>query len=211
MQRGEGPGTPSFIQDLEGTRWREVYTYLDDQVVVNAHLEGGQSIHEVDLHENFRAIAGAGPGPRDGRHGGAGRDEPEGAGRAGGGPARGVAAVGEPQEKTAQEAIDYRASAAGGIRPGGIAADGTRRGATAAGGTGHGATAAGGNQPGEGAAAGEDAAGAGRPTTPDEALAGHHQRTSLNGWSPGPEKATQKRDGSTYRRTILGGVRVAFR
>ena len=77
---------------------RGLHLDLDDQVVVNAHLEGGQSIREVDLNEN---IAGAGPGPRDGRCGGAGRDEPEGADRAGGGRPRGVAAVGEPQREAA--------------------------------------------------------------------------------------------------------------
>ena len=100
----------TFIEDLEGSRWRELYTYLDDQVAVNAHLEGGQSVREVDLHENIRAIAGAGPGPRNGRRGGAGRDEPEGAGRAGGGRPRGVAAVGEPQREAAA-----RAAATGGV------------------------------------------------------------------------------------------------
>ena len=53
-----GGSRPTFIEDLEGTRWREAYTYLDEQVVVNAHLAGGQSIHEVDLHEYIGAMAG---------------------------------------------------------------------------------------------------------------------------------------------------------
>ena len=131
-----GGDRQTFIEDLAGTQWREVYRYLDDRVVVNVRVENGENVvRELDLGENAREIAGAGPGPRDGPLPGADPGGPGGRVRAGGDPPGGFGAAAGGVLGGLDLAAAAGGAPGGGLRP--LAAGGTPGGdgrASAAGG-----------------------------------------------------------------------------